>query len=302
MSLPLRPTATLGRLVPWVSELARTAPGLVRAFGPVRNELDPRTHEQLAVVVAAASDSTLTVWIHESWRDFLGGEPEHPEAAVVLAWARRSALEGTPGDSGELSWHLAPGAVRAVRAVVAASAVSSLVTNSSQDWWERLTNPSWPRLEARLDLAEVGAGVGRSATEAALVLGALPVLVPLTASAGLMRVATRLAPAIPAVRTPPEGDDNLAVHLLRELVPQALGHALVRTLVLAWPRPLVVGVRAGLAEATVRVSRRQVEIAEGIGDDAGVVLEGLVDVLSAIGARRLGRDLSELDPAGPAET
>lgn len=286
MELVPRPTATLARVAPWLRELARTGSGLLEAFGPGPRPLDARTREQVLVTVGDAAGSRLTVWIHQSWRDFLGGEPETEELAAVVEWARASSVEGQPLDPAGLTDRLPPDAIRVLRAVVAAAELSALAGNSAEDLWERLRG----RRPAD-SLAVLG--------DAAVVLASVPFVAPLVAAAGAMRLATSVAPPLPDVRTPGADDENLAVHLLRELVPQVLANAVVRTVVLAWPGQVVIGVRAGVTEATVRLSRELIEIVEGVGDDASLVLDGLAELLSTVGARRLGRDLSELDPRHP---
>ena len=66
-----RRTATLGLMVPWLTEVAATLPGLVRSYGP-GGPLDPRTREQIILAVTEVNGCRYCAWIHGSWQEFLG--------------------------------------------------------------------------------------------------------------------------------------------------------------------------------------------------------------------------------------
>ena len=58
-----RRTATLGLMVPWLTEVATTLPGLVRSYGP-GGPLDPRTREQIILAVTEVNGCRYCAWIH----------------------------------------------------------------------------------------------------------------------------------------------------------------------------------------------------------------------------------------------
>jgi hypothetical protein len=120
------------------------------------------------------------------------------------------------------------------------------------------------------------------------------VAAPVLATAGAMRLATRLAPPMPAIEEP-EGDDaNLLVHLLARTVPAYLANAGVRLALLRLPVVVSIGVRTGRSAATLRIGRGRVEVANGVGSDALVVLEGDVEPLLQVATGSLVRELAGL--------
>jgi hypothetical protein len=279
-----RPTATPDRLAPWLTELRDTAAGLVDAFRPGHPSLSPQSRERIALTVTEINGCRTAAWIHESWCGFLGDYDGDETLPLLLEFARESALVGRPVDEAPLADHLHPDGVRAVRATVAVAELSSLVGNTADGLWHRLTfrRPFQPGVALR---------------EAVVVAAALPLAAPVFLAAGAMRLATLAAPPLPEVVDPGK-DANLVVHLLAEAVPALLSNALARAMVLRLPSPLVVGVRAEEACATVRISRERIELANGIDDNASVVIDGGLDLLLDVAGRALGREINALSTRG----
>jgi hypothetical protein len=268
-------------MVPWLAELGRNATGLVDAFRPGHQGLEPRTREELVLAVSAIAGCRFTAWVHQAWRDFLGGEPDDEALSVLMAYARDSALAGRPIDAVELTRVLPASVVRAARATVAAAELSSLVGNTADGLWHRLTRTQRPEPVSSLG-------------EAAVVVAALPVAASLFALAGAMRVTTWIAPPLPVIRRPADEDANLVVHLLADAVPDVLANAAARAVLLRLPAPLVVGVKAEGTAATVRLGREAIDIDNDLAPDIVVVIDGGVELLSSIATRRLGRELHDL--------
>jgi AhpD family alkylhydroperoxidase len=275
-----RPTATPDRLVPWLGELRDTAAGLLDAFRPGHPSLSPQSRERIALTVTEINGCRPAAWVHEVWAAFLGEYDDDDTLPVLLEFARESALSGRPVDESILARHLDGDAVRAVRATVAAAEVASLVGNTADGLWHRLTlrRPFDPAAALR---------------EAVVVAAALPLAAPMFLAASAMRLATLAAPPLPEVAEP-DDDANLVVHLLAEAVPALLSNALARAMVLRVANPLVVGVRADDASATVRISRDRIELANGLDDDAVVVIDGGLELLLEVAGRALGRELNAL--------
>ena len=196
-----RRTATPARLVPWLFEVGRTFPGLVRSYLPGQT-LDPRTRERVTEV----NGCRYCAWIHGSWQDFLGEKGLADADEALLTYARACAEAGTPLDPAPLARSLPPEAVQAVRATVAQIEVSNLVGNTVDGLLARVTRkrPLDPVLTVQ-ELAVVGA--------------ALPLAVPLLAAGAALRTASRLAPPVPQAQMPPGGEANLLVHLLAQAAP-----------------------------------------------------------------------------------
>jgi AhpD family alkylhydroperoxidase len=279
-----RRTADPAVLLPWFAELGRTLPGLVRSYLP-GGPIDARTRERVIMAVTEVNGCRYCAWIHGSWADYLGERPagddtDHAEEALLL-YARACADAGAPVDPAPLLSVLPPEAVQAVRATVAQIEVSNLVGNTVDGLLARVT-------KARpLD-------PGRAVVEAATVAAALPLAAPLLAIGGAMRLVQRVAPAVPVVRTPPAGEANLLVHLLAQTVPAYLANAGVRLALLRLPFTVSIGVKAGRTAATVRLRGGEVEVDNGIADDAVVVLEGEVEPLLQLATGTLVRELGSL--------
>lgn len=276
-----RRTATLGLMAPWIAEMAATLPGLVRSYGP-GGALDPRTREQIILAVTEVNGCRYCAWIHGSWQVFLGESVHVADAEqALLAYARACAEAGRPLPADDLAAVLPANAVQAVRATVAQIEVSNLVGNTVDGMLARISRK---RPLAPLDFAR----------EAATVAVAVPIAIPLLATAGVMRAAARLAPPLPDVDMPPAGEANLLVHLLAAAAPTYLANAMVRLAVLGLPRPIAVGVRAGRTAATLRVGRGKVAVENGISRDTIVVVEGEVEPLLQLATGSIVRELSNV--------
>jgi AhpD family alkylhydroperoxidase len=269
-------------VTPWLVELGRTVPGLVRSYLP-GGPVDARTRERIILAVTDVNGCRWCAWVHGAWSEYLGDGVEDPAGAeeALLDYARACAEAGRPLDTTPLAAVLPAAAVRAVRATVAQIGVASVVGQRADGLVARL------RGRRRF--------VGwRAASEAATVAVALPVAAPVLATAAAMRAVTRLAPPMPAIEAPDEDDANLLVHLLARTVPAYLANAAVRLLVLRLPVPVTVGLRTGRSAATLRVGRGRVAVANGIAADALLVLEGDVEPLLQVATGSLLRELSTL--------
>ena len=266
-------------VAPWLVELARNTPGLVRSYLP-GSPVDARTREQLMVAVTPV-DRGWAAWVHDAWAGYLGDRHEEPTEAeaALLEFARACAAAGGPVDATSLALVLPPSAVAAVRATVAHVAAAGAVGLRADALLDRLLG------RRRLDPVA-------AAAEAATVTVTLPVAAPFVVAAAAMRVATRLAPPVPAIDADDEA--NLLVHLLARTVPVYLANAGVRLVALRLPVPLRFGVRTGRSAATVRIGRGRIEVTEGIAADALLVLEGDVEPLLQVATGSLLRELTGL--------
>src|SRR5438552_2787669 len=213
-----RRTATLARLAPWLVEVGRTVPGLVRSYPPGQT-LDPRTRERVILAVTEVNGCRYCAWIHGSWQDFLGEKGLAGADEALLAYARACAEAGTPLDPAPLLRSMPPDAVQAVRATVAQIEVSNLVGNTVDGLLARLTRkrPVDPVLTIE-ELTVVGAS--------------LPLAIPLLGLGAALRAASRLAPPVPQAQMPESGEANLLVHLLAQASPILLANSLLRLFVL----------------------------------------------------------------------
>src|SRR5438874_2660064 len=131
-----RRTATLRALVPWVGELGRTLPGLLRSY---RGGVDPRTRERVILAVTEVNGCRYCAWIHGSWQDFLGENSLVDADEALLAYARACAEAGRPLDPAPLADVLPADAIASVRATVAQIEVSNLVGNTVDGLIARVT-------------------------------------------------------------------------------------------------------------------------------------------------------------------
>ena len=267
-----------GSVAPWLLELARTAPGLVRSYLP-GSPVGARARERVLLAVAEADASPCSAWVHEAWAGFLGDSVEDPADGddALLDYARACARAGRPLDATPLALHLSPDAVTAVRATVAHLGAAAVVGRRADALVQRL-------------LGRRPVDPAAAVAEAVTVAVALPLAAPLAAAAAAMRVATRLAPPVPEIDA--DDDANLLVHLLARTVPAYLANAGVRLAALRLPVPVSIGVRTGRSAATVRIGRGRVEVVEGIGPEALLVLEGDVEPLLQVATGSLLRELS----------
>jgi len=275
-----RRTATLGLMMPWLTEVVTTLPGLVRSYGP-SGALDPRTRERIILAVTEVNGCRYCAWIHGSWQEFLGDGTHADVDEALLAYARACAEAGRPLPADDLVAVLPLEAVRAVRATVAQIEVSNLVGNTVDGLLARVARK---RPLAPIDFAR----------EVATIAAAVPIAVPLLATAGAMRIAARIAPPLPEVDMPPAGEANLLVHLLAAAAPAYLSNAVVRLALLGLPRPVAVGLRAGRTAATVRIGRGKLEVENGISRDTIVVVEGEVEPLLQLATGSIVRELSSV--------
>ena len=275
-----RRTATLGLMMPWLTEVVTTLPGLVRSYGP-GGALDPRTRERIILAVTEVNGCRYCAWIHGSWQEFLGDGSHADADQALIAYARACAEAGRPLPADDLVAVLPLEAVRAVRATVAQIEVSNLVGNTVDGLLARVARK---RPLAPIDFAR----------EVATIAAAVPIAVPLLATAGAMRIAARIAPPLPEVDMPPAGEANLLVHLLAAAAPAYLSNAVVRLALLGLPRPVAVGLRAGRTAATVRIGRGKLEVENGISRDAVVVVEGEVEPLLQLATGSIVRELSSV--------
>jgi alkylhydroperoxidase family enzyme len=273
-----RRTATLPALAPWVAELTRTLPGLLRSY---RGGMDPRMRERVILAVTEVNGCRYCAWIHGAWQDYLGDRGEVDAEEALVAYARACADAGVPLDPAPLREHLPDEAVRAVRATVAQIEVSNLVGNTVDGLLARVT-----RLRPLDPVSAAG--------ELSVVGVAVPVAVPLLALAAAMRAVHRMAPPVPKVEMPPAGEANLLVHLLGEAAPTLLANSLLRLLLLRAPVRVAVALRAGRTAATVRLRRGHVALENGVAPDAIVVIEGDVEPLLRLASGSLLAEVGRL--------
>ena len=269
-----------GSVAPWLVELARNAPGLVRSYLP-GSPIDARTRERVMLAVTEGDGSRWSAWVHGSWVEYLGEgvDPPGDTEEALLDFARACGAAGRPLDATPLALLYAPEAVASVRATVAHVGAAGVVG--------RRADALLDRLRGRRPLNPLAA-----AAEALTVAVATPIAAPLLAAAAAMRLTARLAPPVPEVEA--DDDANLLVHLLARTVPAYLANAGVRMAALRLPLPLSIGVRTGRSEATVRIGRGRIDVREGISPDAVVVLEGDVEPLVQLVTGSLFRELSGL--------
>lgn len=282
-----RRTATLRRLAPWIPEILLNAPGLLSAYSRVGNSLDPRTRERIILAVTEVNGCRYCAWIHGSWQDFLGEGINRADAEqAVLTYARACAEAGKPLDPTPLTAQLGPAGVRELRATVAQIEVSNLVGNTVDGLLARLTR--------KRPLAPLAA-----AQEVAVVAAAVPLAVPMIATAAAMRAVDRMAPPLPEIGMPPAGEANLLVHLLAAAIPPYLSNAAVRLALLGLPFEMPIAIRAGRTAATLRIGRRAVGVENGVASDALVLLEGEVEPLLRLAAGSVVGELRKLRLRSP---
>ncbi len=276
-----RRTADPAVLVPWLVELGRTLPGLVRSYLPGA-PIDARSREQVILAVTEVNGCRYCAWIHGSWADYLGQVEDPADVLeVLLAHARASAEAGHPLDTTPLLDVLPAEVVGGLRATVAQIEVANLVGNTVDGLLARATR--------RRPLDPL-----KAASEVATVAIALPVAVPMLALAGSFRLLRSLAPAVPEIDMPPAGEANLLAHLLARAVPSYLANAGLRLALLGLPVPLVFAITAGRTSATVRIGRGAIRVDNGVAPDAVLVVEGDVEPLLQLATGHLVREISSL--------
>jgi AhpD family alkylhydroperoxidase len=275
-----RRTAQPQLLLPWLGELARTAPGLLRSYLPGA-PVGPRTREQVILAVTEVNGCRYCAWIHGNWADYLGEGTELDVNEALLSYARACADAGRPLDPAPLADVLSPEALQTVRATVAQIEVANLVGNTVDGLLARVTR------KRPLDPP-------RAAVELATVAIALPIAVPMLAVGGALRAIERLAPPTPPITMPDPGEANLLVHLLAQAVPSYLSNAGLRLVVLGSPVALSIAVKAGRTAATLTIGQGAISLVNGVSDDALLVVEGDVEPLLQLATGSIVRELSSL--------
>ena len=250
---------------------------MCRSYAP-RAPIDPRVREELILAVAEVNGCGYCAWIHGSWSEFLGEGPHDDVEDVLLAHARACAEAGRPLPLDDLARVLPPDAVRGLRATVAQISVASFV------------GTTFDQLKAR-SIGRRPAHPVALAREAMTVAAALPIAIPMFATAAAMRLVTRVAPAMPDIDVSDGDDANLLVHLLATAAPVYLSHAVARLATLGLPRPIAIGVRSGRTAATIRVGRGSLVIENGIARDTILVVEGEVEALLQTATGSIVREL-----------
>lgn len=265
----------------WLGELARTWPALLGAYGP-RATLSPRLREQ--VTLAVAQGSAIVDHLHGPWRAWLGqAEPGDADEAV-LAFGQASARSGRPIDAAALVDVLAPAAIRAVRATVAAGVLSGQVAGSVERTAGRFRHPSRLMRPSALPGAVV---------DGVVAVLALPTVAPSLGLGAVLRAVTDAAPPVPPIDVSADDDEvNLLAHVLAEVVPSFLANALLRALVLALPTEVTVGWQTGESAASVRFGRGRITVVNGIASDVLVVLDGDIEPLMRAARGSLVRELT----------
>lgn len=275
-----RRTAEPALLLPWLGELARTVPGLVRSYLP-GGPIGSRTRERVILAVTEVNGCRYCAWIHGSWSDFLGEGAEVDAEEAILAYARACADAGRPLDPSALAGVLPPEALQTVRATVAQIEVANLVGNTVDGLLARITR------KRPLDPP-------KAALELGTVAIALPIAAPMLAVGGAFRALGRLAPPVPPIAMPAPGEANLLVHLLAQAVPSYLANAGLRLALLSSPLPLRIAVKAGRTAATLEVGRGSISLENGVADDVLLVVEGDVEPLLQLATGSIVRELATL--------
>ena len=263
--------------LPWVVELLRLTPQLVRTHLP-GSPLSPRARERLLVTVAEENGVASIAWVHGGWERYHGEVAPEEADDAVLDWARGSARAGEPLDPTPLRAVLPAAAVDAVQVTVARAELASQVGASAEALVDRARGrrPLLPGL-AR-DLVRVGVGG------------------PLTLSVGAIGmtfgVVERLVPAVPHVDVV-DDEPNLLVHVLAASLPAWLTGVRPRLAVLGVPVDVVIAVRSGRSSATVRFGRGRISVANGVQPDAWVLLDGDGELLMRVAASALVHELTE---------
>lgn len=275
-----RRTAEPAVLLPWLAELGRTAPGLVRSYLP-GSPIGARAREQVILAVTEVNGCRYCAWIHGSWADYLGEGQQTDVTDALLTYARACAEAGTPLDPAPLASVLPPEALQTIRATVAQIEVANLVGNTVDGLLARLTR------KRPLDPP-------KALTELAAVAIALPIAVPMLGVGALFRTVNRLAPRMPTIEMPEPGEANLLVHLLAQAVPAYLGNAALRFALLSQPLPIRFAVQAGRTAATLTIGRGRVALDNGVAEDALFVVEGDVEPLLQLATGSIVRELATL--------
>ena len=264
----------------WAVEALATGPSGLRSMVPGA-PVPASLREDVLVSVARARGATVMAWVHGEWRAFAGSVPDGDVRLALDEHATACARAGYPVPPDSLAEVLPPATVRGVRAVVVRGRLEAEVESRTRRVVEALRTGRVGRATlVDVPLAAVGLAAAAPAVGVGTALGAL----------------ARLAPPAPVV----EGSDDPEVGLLGALAAEAvtvlLANAGVRTLVLATPADVAVGIRSGPSAATVRVGRGRVRVSDGIAPDALVVLQGDVEPLVRLAAGVVLREALEGAP------
>lgn len=266
----------------WIGEAVRTAPAGVRSLVPGA-PVPAALREDVLVAVARAEGADTVAWLHGEWRSFAGSVPDGDVRLALAAHAEACARAGAPIEAAALAEILPPATMRGVRAVVARGRAEAEL--------ERRTR----RVIGAVRGQRPHPGLVLDAPLAALGLVAAAPSFALGAALGAL---ARVAPPIPVVAGADDPDVGLLGALAAEAVPVLLGNAAVRAVVLSAPVTISVGLRSGSASATVRIGRGRAEVADGIGPDAHVVLQGDIEPLVRLAAGVVLREALDLVPRG----
>jgi hypothetical protein len=262
----------------WAVEALATGPSGLRSMVPGA-PVPASLREDVLVSVARARGATVMAWVHGEWRSFAGSVPDGDVRLALDEHATACARAGYPVAPGALSEVLPPATVRGIRAVVVRGRLEAEVESRTR------------RVAQALRTGRVGRATLVDVPLAALGLAAAAPAVGVGTALGTL---ARLAPPAPVV----EGADDPEVGLLGALAAEAvtvlLANAGVRTLVLATPADVAVGIRSGPSAATVRVGRGRVRVSDGIAPDALVVLQGDVEPLVRLAAGVVLREANEV--------
>ena len=279
----------------WVVEALACGPDVVAALRP-GGPLPVRVRVHLAGCVldtsrrstggaraatgraGATGEAPLVGWIVDGRRAYVGPAPAGAALDALAAFAEMSATAAAPVDATTLEVTAGPGTARAARGIVAVTRLGDLVERSARSVVGRVVGTR-PR------------ELTRAVAETALVVPALP-LVPWAFGSGLVsRVAAAAAPRVPAVSVDGGDGSSLVAHVLAEAVPDLLGHALVRTVLLLSPVPVVIAVRLHGTAASICVGRGRVDVTEGVRPDAIAVIDGSLDSLVDVAVASVTRQL-----------
>lgn len=266
------------RAAAWAAEAAATVPAGVRAAVP-GSPVPAALREDVLVAVAHAHGATTMAWLHGQWRSFAGSVPDGDVRLALAAHAEACAAAGYPVTPTVLEEVLSPAAARGVRAVTVRGQAEAEVEARTRRVATVIAGlrPT-PQMLADLPMAALGLTVAAPALVVAAALGGL----------------ARLAPPLPTV----EGADDPTVGLLgalaAEAVPVLLGNAAVRAGVLGSPVVISIGLRSGLARATVRVGRGRAQVVDGVDPASLVVLSGDIEPLIRLAAGVVLREANDL--------
>ena len=259
----------------WVGELVPRLGTVARCHLPGA-PIDARRRELVSAAVADAMGSEVLSHLHTDWHHFLGPADLGEIDDEVLAWVQAVIAVEPHLDLGDLPDEVSPGARSALAAlvahgVVAASTLAHLGSLVDQVRGRRSFQP-------RRLLADA----------TALVVGT-PLSAPPMVIGALLGGFGRVAPSAVTIEVDPGA--NLMSQLLAETLPNWLGSAWGRTLVVGLPVEVPVAVRSGRTGSTVRIGRGRVQVTDGIATDIWALFDGDVDALVRAGSASLTREV-----------